>query len=231
MLRVKWITPALIVATMTGLGSSSATAAYVTPQMGGGQVGMMDGAAMLHADIGFDGTNLSVTLDTSHGVPELRPLTPPDAFDPVQPWAVLTGKAYNFQWAWNPAGFITLPSGSGIWIERLHHNDGLEAYLRPPAEPSYAPVFEADGDRWRWSGAMTHNVYAVENPTQSLYSADYRVYIGDAVTGEPLAGYGSVDVTWTWQASPVPEPASLALVGAGGFLLLCRGRSRVARTT
>lgn len=183
---------------------------------------MMDGAAMLHADIGFDGTNLSLTLDTSHGTPELRPLTPPDAFDPAQPWAVLTDKAYNFQWAWNPVGVITLPSGSGIWVERLHHDAGLEAYLRPPAAPSYAPVFETDGDRWKWSGAMTHNVYAVLNPTQSLYAAEYRVYLGDEATGDPLDGYGSVDVTWTWQATPIPEPASLALLAIGGTAVLFR---------
>jgi hypothetical protein len=201
--------------------SSLAAAAYVTPAMGGGQVGM-GSAPMLHTDVGFDGTDLTATVDGSHGVPMLRPLTPPDAFDPAQPWSVLSGKAYNFQHAWNPAGFITLPAGTGIWIERLEHSAGLESYLRPPAAPAYAPVFGADGARWKWSGAMTHNVYAVLEPTESSYVARYRVYIGDAASGEPVAGYGSATVRWDWTATPVPEPTLLASLAAGVALLLRR---------
>jgi hypothetical protein len=190
------------------IASSAARAAYVVPMIGGGQVGMA-GAPMIHTDIGFDGTTLTATLDTSHGVPALRPLTPPDAFDPAQPWSVLAGKAYNFQCAWNPAGFITLPAGAGIWVERVSQDAGIEVYLRPPAAPAYAPVFQDDGDRWQWSGAMTHNVFAVEEPSKTDYAATYNVYIGDASTGSPLAGYGHASVTWTWTATVVPEPAAL----------------------
>lgn len=189
--------------------------------MGGGQVGMMAGAPMIHADVFFDGTNLTVVNDESHGIPHLRPLTPPDQFDPNAAWSVLSGKAYNFQWAWNPGGFITLPEGAGIWVERLHHDDGLEAYLRPPAQPAWAPVFEADGDRWQWSGAMTHNVYAVLDPLESTYEARYLVYIGDAITGMPLPGFGSQEVTWTWTADPIPEPgmAMITILAAAGWLV------------
>lgn len=190
---------------------SAAQAAYVTPMIGGGQVGMV-GAPMIHTDIGFDGTNVTATLDTSHGVPQLRPLTPPDEFDPAQPWSVLTGKAYNFQHAWNPAGFITLPAGAGIWIERLSADAGLETYLRPPATPAYARVFQNDGDRWQWSGAMTHNVYAAQNPARSDYAAIYRVYLGDQSSGEPLPGFGSATVNWSWSAAIVPEPSLVGLI-------------------
>lgn len=204
-------------------GTAMTEAAYVTPQIGGGQVGM-GAAPMLHADVALVDSSIAVTVDTSHGLPLLRPLEAPDTFDPNQPWAVLEGKAYNFQYAWNPAGFITLPDGAGIWVERLHHDTGLEAYLRPPAAPSYAPVFEADGERWQWSGAMTHNVYAVLNPTQETYSATYYIYLGDAVTGDPLDGYEGAEVTWQWQAVPVPEPMSLGLLAFGGLLVLRRGR-------
>jgi hypothetical protein len=179
--------------------------------MGGGQVGMMS-ASMKHADVFFDGANLSVHVDDTVPMPSLRPLVPPDEFDPAQPWSVLSGKAYNFQYAWNPGGFITLPAGGAIWIERLSHDAGLEAFLRPPATPSYAPVFDSDGDRWKWSGAMTHNAYAVLNPTASLYTARYRVYIGHAATGAPMAGYGDDEVTWSWQATAVPEPAWAGLM-------------------
>lgn len=199
--------------------ASTSQAAYVTPQMGGGQIGMMDGAGMKHVDITFDGTNLSAHIDETIATPVLRPLTGSDAFDPALAWSVLTDKAYNFQYAWNPGGFISLPTDAGIWIERLSHDTGLETYARPPASPAYAPLFESDGDIWRWTGSMTHNVYAVLDPTESSYSATYRVYIGDSTTGEALTAYGSDDVTLTFTATPVPEPTSLAFAALLPLLL------------
>ena len=210
----------------------SAQAAYVMPQMGGGQTGMM-GAPMKHTDILFDGTNISLHVDDTVATPELQPLTPPDQFDPAQPWSVLIDKAYNFQHAWNPGGFITLPSGTGMWIERLSAHEDLEAFLRPPAfsgGAQWPEILAADGDRWKWSGAMQHNAYAVLNPTESLYSATYLVYIGDAVTGAPVPGYGSAEVTWEWTATPVPEPSSLVLLGLGALAIAWAGKRRASKS-
>jgi hypothetical protein len=204
----------------------SARAAFVLPQIGGGQTGMM-GAPMKHADIMFDGTNIAVHVDDTVATPWLRPLTPPNEFDPTKPWSVLIGRAYNFQYAWNPGGFISLPAGTWIWVERLHHDPGLEVYLRPPqwtSGPTWTELFTADGERWKWDGAMQHNAYAVLDPAQSVYTAEYRVYIGDIVTGEPVPGYGSADVTWTWNATVVPEPAALALLAPCAGLFLRRRR-------
>lgn len=205
--------------TLLTLTAGHASAAYVTPQIGGGQVGMMDGAAMKHADISFDGVNISIHLDDTVATPTLRPLTGTDAFDPAQPWSVLSGMAYNYQYAWNAGGFITLPTGGAIWVERLHHDAGLMTFMRTPQYvaasdgPTWPEIFAADGDRWRWAGAMQHNAFAVFHPTQIAYTATYRVYLGDAITGQPLDGYGDDTVTWTWNASPVPEPASLLAFG------------------
>jgi hypothetical protein len=184
------------------LASSPASAEYVIPQMGGGQVGT-GAAPMKHADITFDGTNLAVQVDDTVPAPQLRALDPPYEFDPTMPWNVLTGKAYNFQYGWNPGGFITLPAGSWIWMEQLSATPGLDIYQRPPAAPAYAPIFGTAGSpsRWRWSGSMTHNAYAVLNPSRSLYEATYRVYLGDTTTGEPWPAYGSANVTFYWTAT------------------------------
>lgn len=212
---------------MVLLGAATAAdAAYVTPMIGGGQVGMMM-APMKHADVMFDGTNITVHVDDTVATPMLRPLVPPDEFDPAQPWSVLGTKAYNYQYAWNPGGFITLPAGTGIWIERLSASPELECYLRPPmftSGPTWPAVLASDGARWKWSGAMQHNAYAVQDPLLSSYSATYRVYIGNETTGEPVPGYGSADVTWTWNATPVPEPATVAALPLIALLAARRRR-------
>ncbi len=172
--------------------------------MGGGQ----SVAPMIMTDIGFDGTNITVQPDDPTLVDSpvvLQPLAPPDQFDPSKPWSVLNGTAYNFQYGWNPAGYITLPAGSAIWIQVLSEDAGLETYLRPPAYssgPTWPQVFAANGNRWEFQGFMQHNAYAVVNPQQTTYSATYCVYIGNATTGSPLPGYGSADVTWTWLGAP-----------------------------
>ncbi len=193
-----------ILAALALLGpTDAASAEYVLPLIGGGQVGQGT-APMKHADITFDGQDLQVQVDPSVATPVLRPLDQPNEFDPTEPWGVLGTKAYNFQYGWNPGGFIFLPTDSWIWIEQLDATPGLEVYQRPPASPAYDPIFGTDGSpvRWRWSGSMTHNVYAVEDPLLGLYEASYRVYLGRDSSGEPLAGYGAAEVTFQFIATP-----------------------------
>jgi len=189
--------------------TATASAEYVLPQMGGGQVGQ-GAAGMKHADITFDGASLAVHVDENVGTPHLRALADPDEFDPAQSWSILNDKAYNFQYGWNPGGFFSLPSGSWIWIEQLSATPGLEVYFRPGSEPEpryelYEPILgTADSSaRWWWSGAMTHNVYAVLDPLHDRYEANYRVYLGDDITGEPLPAYGSAEVTFQFLATPI----------------------------
>ena len=183
---------------------------YVTPMIGGGQIGMA-AAAMKHIDVTFDGGTLHAHVDGTVATPRLRPLTPPDQFDPAAPWGILEGKAYNFQYGWNAGGFITLPAGAGIWVEHLLSSPDLEVFSRPPANPAWTPILGTEGSssRWKWSGAMTHNVYAVLDPRRSEYRAEYRIYLGDAVTGAELDGYGDDLVTLIFVADAVLLPGDL----------------------
>ena len=182
---------------------SSVQAGFVSPQIGGGQVG--EGLApMKHISVGLYGNTVQVSADS--GVPELRALEAPDEFDPSEPWGVLGTKAYNFQYGWladNGGDFP--PIGAWFWIEQLSATSGLEVYQRPPAEPSYEPIFGSEGSstRWYWSGLMSHNVYAVHNPSLSVYEADYRVYIGDETTGDPWPGFTAAEITLQFAATPV----------------------------
>ena len=188
---------------------SRADAQYVTPQMGGGQIGLAN-APMKHADVTFDGVEIDVHVDDSVGTPTLVPLDDPFEFEPEQPWSVLMGKAYNFQYGWNPGGFISLPSSAWIWIEQVEATPGLEVYQRPPAQPSYEQIFGVDGSVWRWPGSMTHNVYAVARPQQDVFESTYRVYVGDETTGVELV---NADDEPTYGSDIVTFQFSLDLIG------------------
>lgn len=181
-------------------------AGYVLPQLGGGQVSQA-GAPMKHADITLVGTTLNVHVDTTVPVPLLRSLMAPDEFDASMPWAVLQEKAHNFQYGWNPSGFWAPPSGTAVWIEQLDVTAGLEVYYVAglPISAPYDPIFGTEGSstRWQWDGFMTHNAYAVLNPSESSYHATYKVYIGDQNTGEATSGYTGAVVQLDFIAEPV----------------------------
>lgn len=194
-------------------------AGYVRPKIGGAQIGHTQ-APMIMPEIFFDGAGIRVV--NADGLswpvfhwceaPVLRPLTPPDEFDPNEPWAVLTGKAYNFQYGWDSALIddvtYPFPARSAIWIELLEQSPELEVYYK---DGGYAPIFgtpDADGDPssdiWMWDKRMRHNTYAVEDSFYGRLSGDYKVYLGDAATGEeyvdsnglPLYESASVRLRW-----------------------------------
>lgn len=160
----------------------------------------MSDAPMKHADISLVGNELSVRLDDTVSTPLLRPLEAPDEFDPSMPWAVLSGAAHNFQYAWNAGGFWMPPSGGAVWVELLSATPGLETYYvsGPPPSTPYTPIFGTDGSslRWKWSGAMTHNAYAVTDPQLPRYEANYRIYIGSDATGELWAEYQPAEISF-----------------------------------
>ena len=215
---------------LIGSVAAMGRADFVSPMIGGGSVGMGT-APMKHVDITFVSNNIQCDVDTTGDTPVLRPLTAPHRFDSNQPWAVLIDKAYNYQYAFNSGGFITLPANTGIWVERLSQDSELQVYMRPPQwtsamGPTWTPIFLADHDRWQWSGSMQHNAYAVLYPTKSTYSASYKVYIGDATTGDPVAGYGFDTATFNWTATPVPEPGTIALLALGALLAARRRGKR-----
>ena len=186
------------------MSMSSALATYVQPAMGGGQLVWGD-VAMKHADISFLNGAVDVVIDESIDIPVLRPFEEGYEFDPDGTWGMIQDHAYNFQYGWNPSLFDAYPPNNAwFWIEQLDASPELKTYQRPPADPEGEPIFGTDGSslRWRWSGTMTHNLYAVNNPLEDTYFATYRVYIGDDSTGEPLAGYTPDEVTFIFYAEP-----------------------------
>ena len=221
--------------------ASSVHAEDVLPAIGGGQVGMMDGAPMKHISVAFDGSDIEVHVDETVSTPLLRNLTSPDQFNAAEAWAVLDGKHHNFQYGWVPDGIWAPPAGSAVWVEQISASSGLDTYEggRFMSEAmiramTFDPIFGTNdtADIWKWSGVMTHNAYAVLDPTLSEYSATYRVYLGDENTGLELVSgtgaplYGSDEVTVTFSSS-VPEPsAGLLLAAAAIGFVVTRNRRR-----
>jgi hypothetical protein len=172
--------------------------------------------------ITLTGTTLSVKSISYSGA-VLEPLPAGYAFDPTAAYyTALNGKAYNYEYGWSSSAssLSSLPGGDAIWIKLLSETAGLQTYY---GSYSYSPhdysqILATNGAIWKYgtgTSGMQHNTYAVLNPTQNTYTANYEVYVGDATTGAPVAGYTSVDVTWTWAATPVsvPEPSTIVLGG------------------
>ncbi len=179
-------------------------------------------------------------------------------YDPTAPWSVLQDKAFSRQLGWwagsgtAPADLeaaveAAYGADASIWIESLSQAAGLETYLAigkfgvnadnttnvDPAAGGYSGIFGTGGSaaRWRWDYQMDHNATAVPLASlvpDQLYSATYKVYIGDAGGSELAAATGASTVeTWTWQAPTViPEPSTSLLVAAGlGVIGLARRTS------
>lgn len=203
--------------------------AYVTPRIGGGQT---VGYPMIMPEIYFDGQSILVFDENaqqfsmfdwhSASMPVLRPLIPPDAFDPCMPWGVLGYKPYNYQYGWD-AGLWDetshpLPPNSGVWVKVLDQTFGLETYYK---DNGYIPLFgtkDKNGvpspDIWYWNKGMRHNAYAVPVDLYGKVDATYKVYLGNIATGAELVNgsgvpiYGSGTVTFRWL-----RPCPYALVG------------------
>jgi hypothetical protein len=191
--------------------------AYVTPKIGGGQQG---GFPMIMPEIFFNGNSVLVFDEYAQpwatfawtAAPFLRPLIPPDEFDPNKSWKVLIGKAYSFQYGWDSVFLDEItypfPAGSAVWVKVLDQTPFLESYYK---DAGYAPIFgtpDACGipspDIWKWDKGMRHNTYAVVDTFYGRVFADYKVYMGDYVTGDELVEpngsprYGSALVTFRW---------------------------------
>ena len=130
---------------------------------------------------------------------------------------------------------------ASIWIDCVSRSPGLEAYLAigkfgvntnnnatnadgsviiDPALNAYSGIFGTAGSstKWKWDGQMDHNTYAVSlwdiTATNQLFTATYKVYVGDSTGNEILNPDGSSASTievWTWQGPGTLVPPDLTI--------------------
>jgi hypothetical protein len=201
---------------------------------------------------------LGINTD-SMGKPDLSATTFAN-YDPTQPWAVLQNSAFSRQlgwWAGSGTANVTLQTnieaaygtGASIWIESVSQSAGLETYLAvgksgvnadnsttvDPLAGGYSGIFGTAGSstKWQWDYKMDHNTYAVPLTYLSanqIYSATYKVYIGDSSGNELAAASGASTLEpWKWRAPavmPVPEPETYAMLMAGLGILGAVARRR-----
>lgn len=174
---------------------------------------------MSHIMVQFDGTDVHLHAE-SNGRRVLRNF----GDSHTAPADVLDGMWYNDQYGWLADGFFSPPTDAAFWVRELDQPAALETYeggmRMMRADHTYDPIFGTDGspDFWKWSGIMTHNWYASSAP--GAYDVMYEMYVGDAITGAPLAGYGSDTVTLRF----IPAPGSLAMLGLGTLAVARRRR-------
>ncbi|MFB3892894.1 MAG: PEP-CTERM sorting domain-containing protein [Phycisphaerae bacterium] len=113
--------------------------------------------------------------------------------------------------------------------------DANNVPLIDPAVNGYSGIFGtgASSTKWKWDYLMDHNVYVVSSANitvaNQVFTADYKVYIGDASGNEILntdTSSASTIETWTWQGPAIPEPATLALLVGGAAMATFRRRRR-----
>jgi len=135
---------------------------------------------------------------------------------------------------------------ANIWIQSMTKSPGLNTYLavgnygvnadgslivdaQNPSGIIYAPIFGtgASSTKWKWDGMMDHNTYsvafsAITKPNQ-IFSAYYKVYVGDSAGNELLAdkdgnkvASAAATTTWLWQG---PSFAFTSLTGAAASTL------------
>ncbi len=150
--------------------------------------------------------------------------------------SVLNDTGYNAQFGWLANGFVSIPPGSGIFVQRLASSPHLNVY----EQSTFASILGTDGssDVWQWDGTMTHNWYSTD--THGDFFARYEVFVGDQ-SGNPLAGFTSSTIDLHFEYAPdlsgrigtinggaasiTPAPAALcAIFPAIGALTLRRRR-------
>jgi len=156
-----------------------------TPQMGGPMSHLLVSVFDQQVFVGFESPSLSSV--------ELRGMG--STFDGAA--GVLDRTGHNAQFGWLANGFISLPPGSGVFVERVSSSPHLSVY----EEFTFDPILGTDGssDVWRWDGSMTHNWYASD--VYGPHSATYEVFVGDAL-GNALAGWGSASVELNFEFGP-----------------------------
>ncbi len=171
----------LILATIVSAGAGVCVAQ--APTLGG---------SMLHLLIEQDGSAIHIDYETPVTGPVELFRYPGEMYSGAA--SVLDDTYYSGRFGWLANGFFNLPAGSGVFVENLGTSEGLSVY----DAFSYAPILGTDGssDVWQWNGAMTHNWYSATEPGE--YSATYRVYVGNATTGEPLAGWDDAELVLEW---------------------------------
>lgn len=139
--------------------------------------------------------------------------------------SVLNGTGYNAQFGWLANGFVSIPSGSGVFVREVSSSPWLDVY----SESGYQPILGTDGSSslWQWDGTMTHNWYSSD--VHGTHRVEYEVFVGDA-SGNPLDGWTGGTIALEFQygrplrtlgeqrvgsIAVVPGVGSLGVIGVG----------------
>ncbi|MCO6042572.1 hypothetical protein NG895_01500 [Aeoliella sp. ICT_H6.2] len=183
---------------------------------------------MKHILVSLDGTDLAVHV----AEPPATPVTMMSGMghDYAMSFEVLENHYFNAQYGWLQELPIVPPAASDVWIKRTGATMPGGATFRvfeggmgmDMGSWTMNQIHTEAAEAWKWDRDMQHDLYVADLPGE--YSMSFEVYLGDATTGEPLAGYGSATTT-LYFTTPVPEPSCAALAGVAVLAVVgCRWR-------
>jgi len=192
------ILPNRVVVSAAALAACACAARADIPQMGGPMSHLLVSVFDQRVFVGFESPSMATVELQGRG----------SAFD--GPASVLSGSAHNAQFGWLANGFIALPPGSGVFVERVSSSMHLTVY----EESTFDPILGTAGspDAWQWDGSMTHNWYASD--VHGTHAAAYKVFVGNA-QGDPLEGWTGALVELTFVLGSGASGTLISGAGAG----------------
>lgn len=149
----------------------------------------------------------------------------------------LFSSRYGFQFTADGSTTAFVPTGKSLGIRLTSISSGLlESYNYDSGLNLWDSIFTAtsptSGSQVLWDGSMWHSVFVLPaGAPAGTYTADFEVFIANTAFTSTTTGKAQYDaaalaatadanfnpqsVTYTWTVTAVPEPTSIALLGAG----------------
>ena len=160
----------------------------------------------------------------------------------------LFNNQYGFVFTTMSGTRATVPTGKSLAIKLTSvSSPSLQSFNYSSGSNRWDQVFASVNDQVLWNGSMWHNYFTLPaSATAGTYTAQFEVFIANtpftgatgfaqydsaATTATADVNFAPASLTYTWNVSAVPEPATIGLMAIGSLAALpllsrCRREGR-----